>query len=188
MKLSKYAKKIGISYWTAFRWFKAGQLPVPAFQTKSGTIIVEDVEEKHDKIALYARVSSSDQKTDLDRQVSRLASWASEQGMVVSATVAEVGSGLNGKRRKLLRLLRDSTVTTIVVEHRERLARFGFEMVASAMEARGGRLVVIDPTEVEDDLVRDMTELLTSLCARLYGKRSAKRRAKKAVEATRVGK
>jgi predicted site-specific integrase-resolvase len=101
--------------------------------------------------------------------------------------VAEVGSGLNGKRRGLLRLLRDATVTTIVVEHRDRLARFGFDMVEAAMAARGDKLVVIDNTEVQDDLVRDMTEILTSLCARLYGKRSAKSRAKRALEAARAG-
>jgi putative resolvase len=69
-------------------------------------------------VALYARVSSSDQCEDLERQVGRLAAWASGQGLGVSVTVAEVGSGLNGSRGKLKLLLADQSAGTIVVEHR----------------------------------------------------------------------
>src|SRR5579875_1925860 len=82
--------------------------------------------------------------------------------------VTEVGAALNGKHRKFLALRRDPTVTTIVVEHRDRFARFGAEEVEAALAAQGRRLVVVDPSEVDDDLVRDVTEILTSLCARLY--------------------
>ena len=187
MKLSRWAKKNGISYWTAFRWFKSGTLPVPAIQTKSRTILVQEPDDVIGKVAIYGRVSSSDQKNDLNRQIARLADYATKQKLTVSSTVAEVGSGLNGKRRKLLRLLADQKVTTIIVEHRDRLARFGFEMVEACLQARGGQIIVLDNTEVSDDLVRDMTELLTSLCARLYGKRSAKARAKRAIEAANAG-
>jgi putative resolvase len=70
-----------------------------------------------------------------------------------------------------------------VVEHRDRLARFGVEYLEAALAAQGRRLVVVEDAEVADDLVRDMVEVLTSFCARLYGRRSAKRRARLAVEA-----
>ncbi len=134
-------------------------------------------------VALYARVSSSDRREDLDRQVGRLAAWATGQGLGVTATVAEVGSGLNGSRGKLKRLLADRSVGTIVVEHRERLARFGVEYVEAALAGEGRRLVVVEEREVDDDLVRDIAEVLTSMCARLYGRRSAKRRAERAIAA-----
>lgn len=134
-------------------------------------------------MALYARVSSSDRREDLDRQVGRLAAWATAQGMGVTLIVAEVGSGLSGSRGKLERLLADPGVGTVVVEHRERLARFGVEYVEAALRAQGRRLVVVEEREVDDDLVREITEVLTSMCARLYGGRSARRRAVRALEA-----
>jgi predicted site-specific integrase-resolvase len=132
--------------------------------------------------AVYARVSSADQKPDLDRQVARVTTRAVAEGLAVGRVVTEVGSALNGKRRKFLALLRDESVGTIVVEHRDRFARFGAEYVEAALSAQGRRLLVVDPAEVDDDLVRDVTEILTSLCARLYGRRAAANRARKAVE------
>lgn len=132
---------------------------------------------------MYARVSSADQRTDLDRQVARVTVWAAAGGLPVGRVVTGLGSALNGKCRKFLALLRDEVVTVIVVEHRDRFARFGAEYVEAALSAQGRRLVVVDPEEVDDDLVRDVTEILTSLCARLYGRCAAANRAKRAVEA-----
>jgi len=129
-----------------------------------------------------ARVSSADQRTDLDRQVARIVAWATEHGYSVEQVVTEVGSALTGHRRKFLAVLRDRSVTTIIVEHRDRCCRFGAEYVEAALEVEGRALVVVDPSEVDDDLVRDATELLTSLCARRYGPRSAANRARRAVE------
>jgi len=82
-----------------------------------------------------------------------------------------------------MKLLADPTVKIIIVEHRDRLMRFGTEYVESALAAQGRRIIVVDPTEVKDDLVQDMIEVLTSFCARLYGRRSARNKAKKALEA-----
>jgi predicted site-specific integrase-resolvase len=91
--------------------------------------------------------------------------------------VSEVGSGLNGSRPKLKKLL--ASRDDIVVEHRERLARFGVEYIESCLAAQGRSLIVLDPSEIEDDLVQDMIDVLTSFCARLYGRRSAKNRAER---------
>jgi putative resolvase len=182
MKLSRWAKKQGISYRTAWRWFKMGQLPVAAEQTKTGTILIKDEIVHLNSIAIYARVSSRDQKEDLDRQVARLVCYANAKGWVVSQTVTEIGSGLNGHRSKLMRLLANSTAKVILVEHRDRLMRFGAEYVESALAAQGRKLIIANPCELKEDLVQDMIEVLTSLCARLYGKRSAKNKAKKALE------
>ena len=182
MKLSVWAKKQGISYKTAWRWWRDGTLPVHVEQMASGTVIVHDAEQKAGTVALYARVSSSDQKNDLDSQVGRLAAYASANSLLVAKAVAEVGSGLNGHRPKLMKLLSDPSISAIVVEHKDRLMRFGAEYVEAALKAQGRRLIVIDPAEVKDDLVQDMIEVLTSFCTRLYGRRSARNKAKKAVE------
>jgi predicted site-specific integrase-resolvase len=91
----------------------------------------------------------------------------------VSRVVTEVGSALNGHRKKFLGLLRDPAVTIIAVEHRDRFARFGAEDVEAALAAQGRQLLVVDPAEVDEDLVRDVTQILTSLCARRYGRRAA---------------
>jgi len=163
-------------------------MPVPARRLPSGTILVEvagsdGVPDR--RAVLYARVSAYDQRADLDGQVARLTTWATSQDVGVAEVVTEVGSGLNGRRPKLARLLADPQATMIVVEHRDRLARFGVEYLEAALSAQGRRLVVVDPGETSDDLVRDMIEALTSLCARLYGRRGARNRALRAVTCAR---
>jgi predicted site-specific integrase-resolvase len=178
VKLAEWAKRQGISYKTAWRWTQDDAMPVPWRKTVTGTILVDAaMEQVPSRVALYARVSSHDQRNDLDRQLARLSSYAAEREYHVVASVSEVGSGLNGKRRKLLRLLSDKTVNTILVEHRDRFARFGSEYLEAALAASGRRLIVVDPSEMNDDLVQDMIAILTIFCARLYGRRSARNRA-----------
>jgi predicted site-specific integrase-resolvase len=133
--------------------------------------------------AVYARVSSAGQRPDLDRQVARVTAWATARNLSVDRVVTEVGSAVNGHCRKFLALLRDPSVTVIAVEHRDRCARFGAEYVEAALAAQGRRLAVADPAGADDDLVRDVTEILTSACARLYGRRAAADRAARAVAA-----
>jgi putative resolvase len=181
MKLSDWAQREGIHYTTAWRWWRAGKLPVPARQTSTGTILVDVEPSRAGRLVLYARVSSHDQRADLDRQVARVTQWATRAGLAVDEVVCEVGSGLNGKRPRLRRLLAEPQVTTIVVEHRDRLARFGVEQLQAALSAQGRKLVVVDPGETDDDLVRDMIDVLTSFCARLYGRRGARNRAMRAL-------
>jgi putative resolvase len=184
VKLAEWARRNGVHPQTAYRWFREGTMPVPARRLPSGTIMVDVVgDDTQGQVVVYARVSSADQRADLDRQVARVAAWVTGQDMAVSRVVTEVGSALNGRRKKFLGLLRDPNVTTIVVEHRDRFARFGAEYVEAALAAQGRRLLVVDPAEVDDDLVRDVTEILTSLCARLYGRRAAADRASRAVAA-----
>jgi len=183
MKLSEWAKTQGIKYQTAHFWFKRGQLPVPAYQTASGTIIVNvSPTSTAGKAAAYIRVSSHDQKSDIDRQVARITLWATENGYPIEHVVTEIGSGLNGHRAKLMKLLADQQYKTVIVEHKDRLMRFGAEYVEAALTAQGRRLLVVDPSELNSDLVEDMIAVVTSFCARLYGKRSAKNRAKRVME------
>ena len=170
-------------YQTAWLWAKNGQMPVPVVKTATGRYLVlaENTPVDTGRAVAYCRVSSADQKADLERQSGRVAAGATALGLSLTGVVTEVGSGLDTRRPKLAKLLRDPQVTCIVVEHRDRLARFGMEHLTCALEATGRRIVVLDDTESTEDLVRDMTEILTSFCARLYGRRSAARKAKAAM-------
>nr|WP_309227122.1 recombinase family protein [Micromonospora thermarum] len=141
---------------TAWDWPKTGKTPVPVRQTPTGRWLV----------TLPEPATSA-------QTVAR--------GLTVSQVVAEIGSGMNGHHRNLTRVLSDPAVSVLVVDRRDRLTRFGFEHLAASMAACGRRIVVLDEAETSDDLVRDVTEVLTSLCARLYERRSASRRAAKAV-------
>lgn len=184
VNLEEWAAGQVVSYATARRWHEAGTLPVPA-RKAGGLILIDgpDVASLPGTTAVYARVSSADQRPDLDRQVARVTSWAAAGSLPAGRVVTEAGSALNGKRRKFLALLRDQSVTTIAAGHRDRFARFSAEYVQAVLGAQGRRLLVADPAEVDDDLVRDVTEILTPLCARLYGWRAAVNRAARAVQA-----
>ena len=162
--------------------FRDGKLPVPAEQLPTGTIIVKSPKAEPTGVAVYARVSSSDQRSDLEGQVARVVEFATGKGWPVVRTVTGVGSGLNGHRPKLMKLLADPSVAIVAVEHRDRLMRFGAEYVESALAAQERRLVVVDVGETKDDLVQDMIEVLMSFCARLYDRRSARHRALRAMK------
>jgi putative resolvase len=154
----------------------------------TGTVIVQPpVTGTADSVGLYARVSSAEQKPDLDRQLVRLAEFAASHAFHVVEAVQEVGSGLNGHRRAMLRVLKNPAVQTVVVEHRDRLMRFGFEYVEAALAATSRKIVVVEAEERTDDMVRDLQEGIVSICAQLYGKRAAKNRAKEAMEAIACG-
>lgn len=184
LKLKEWALAQGIHPQTAYKMFREGKLPVPAQRVGPRMILVNPeafTSAPAEGVGLYARVSSHDQKDDLARQTARLTAWATKAGHRVVRSEAEVGSGMNGARTKVRRLLSDPEVTVVVVEHRDRLGRMNTELVEAALSASGRRLIVLDDGEVDDDLVRDMVEVLTSFCARLYGRRSARNRALKAI-------
>jgi putative resolvase len=182
--LKEWAREQGVHPVTAYRWYREGTLPVPARKV-GRLILVEPPAETAaaGRVVAYCRVSSAEQKDDLERQAGRVAVWVAGQGLAVAGVVSEVGSGLDGGRPKLRELLADSSATTIVVEHRGRLARFGVEYIEAALSAQGRSLLVVDPAETTEDLVADMIDVMTSMGARLYGSRSARHRAEKAIKA-----
>jgi putative resolvase len=180
MKLSQYAKKVGVSYKTAYRWYRAGTLD--AYQTPTGIIIVRDKQDEKPttgRIALYARVSSLGQKADLERQVERLRDYAASRGYQVAKEVTEIASGLNDQRPKLEKLLADVSMGTIVVENRDRLTRFGSHYIETLLQAQGRHLEMIFPGDTGDELVDDFVAVITSMAARISGRRQSKRRAEK---------
>jgi putative resolvase len=179
MRLSQYAKKMGVSYRTAFRWWKAGSLD--AYQLDTGTIIVREPvsTEPPTNVALYARVSSADRQADLERQMQRLKDYAAAKGYRVTKTVSELASGLNDSRPKFLKLLTDASIGVIVVEHTDRATRFGLTYIEHLMAMQGRRLEVIFPSDTDNDLVDDFIAVIASMASRIYGRRTSKRRAEK---------
>ena len=191
MLVKEWAEREHLHPQTVWKWCRTGKMPVPVERTPSGMWLVHDPkyetpvpsDTRQSRTVCYARVSSAGQKADLQRQADRLKAFALSMGVEAPEIVTETGSGMDDKRRKLNRLLADPTVGTIVVEHRDRLARMNAGLIESALKAQGRRLIVVDDKELDDDLVRDMTEVLTSFCACLYGRRAAANKARAALKA-----
>ena len=185
MRLTEWGRQYGLDRQSTWRMLQDGRLPPNIQVEKVGRIWYVILPDEVPQLFTvgYARVSSHEQKPQLEPQANRLWAYAGQNGLKLDRVVSEIASGLNDRRPKLLKLLSDPQVGTIIVEHRGRLARFGVGMVNAMLEARGGKLIVIDDAELADDLVRDMTEVLTCMCARLYGQRSAASRAKRAAMA-----
>jgi putative resolvase len=183
MKLSQYAKEQGISYRTALRWFRDGS--IQGYQAPSGTIIVTEQEPVPavQKVAIYARVSSSEHREHLERQAERLSQYCTVRGYQVARVVKEIASGVNDSRPKLLSLLKDTSITRVVVEHRDRLTRFGFPYIDVLFSVQGRVIEVVNPAENDkEELLADLASIIYSFCARLYGQRRAKRQTEKVVQ------
>ncbi len=182
MKLSQWAKEKGVSYRTAWRHFKEGKIK-GAYQLDTGTIIIPEIKsenQRDEKVVIYARVSSSEQKQDLKRQEQRLISFCNARGWQVHKSYTEVASGLNDKRPKLQKLLSDRSITKIVVEHKDRLARFGINYIDLLLKLDGREIFIVNGVEDdEQDLMQDFVSIITSFTARLYGKRRSKRKTEK---------
>jgi predicted site-specific integrase-resolvase len=145
IKLSDYAKKVGVTYKTAWRWFQAGK--IKGYQMDTGTIIIteESQPELSHKVVIYARVSSSENRanpstslrTSLDSQAQRLMDYCAAKGWQVSKVVKEIGSGIHDNRRQFMALLSDPTISRIVVEHKDRATRFGFNYIEALLSLQG---------------------------------------------------
>jgi len=144
MKLSTFARRAGICYKTAWRWWKAGK--VKGYQVKTGTVVItEEISEQPGQervVVVYARVSANENRPNLDSQAERLCAYCAAKDWKV---VKEVGSGVNEGRRNLLALLADPTVPVIVVEHKDRLTRFGFKYIETLLAMQVFFLMVLTP-------------------------------------------
>ncbi len=179
MKLSAYAKQLGISYHTAWRMWQRGELA--ARQLPSGTIIVETpppaAPARVQKVAVYARVSSAENRKNLESQAERVSAFCAARGWQVAKVVKECGSGVNDQRPQFLALLADTSISHIVVEHKDRCSRFGVAYIQTLLHTQGRELVIVNEAEEgQEDLMHDFVAIITSFCARLYGRRRATRK------------
>src|SRR5215472_9052753 len=191
MKLADYAKQMGVRYETAWRWYRDGK--IKGRRVGAHTIIITEGQEaptlsKMEQVAIYARVSSAENKPNLDAQAERLVAYCTAKGYQVAKVVKEIGSGVNDTRPKLLALLEDQTITRIVIEHKDRLTRFGFRYLDTLLKSQGRELEVVNLAENgQEDLLADLTAILYSFTARLYGQRRAKRKTESIIASLEAG-
>lgn len=184
MKLRDWAELNSLSYRRTWDLFKAGKIP-NARKLVSGSIVVDEVLPKNNisKVAIYARVSSSENKANLEKQADRLISYCNAKGWKVDKVVKEVGSGLNDNRRQLEKLLVDKSITKIVVEHSDRFSRFGMNFIEKLMHGQGRSIEIINKQDNQkDDLMQDFVSIITSFTARLYGQRRTKRKTEQLIK------
>ena len=180
MKVSDYAKQMGVRYETAWRWYRDGK--IQGRRIGPHTIIITEGQEEpqsaaSQQVAIYARVSSAENKSNLDSQAERLVAYCAARGYQVAKVVTEVGSGINDARPKLLALLADQGIGVIVVEHKDRLTRFGFRYLDTLLKNQGRAIEVVNQAENgTEDLLADLAAMVYSFCARLSGPRRAKRK------------
>lgn len=186
MKLSEYARRNSISYQTAWHHFKEGLIP-NARQLPSGTVVVDEINEstKPEYTIVYARVSSSENRSNLDTQAERLSQYCTAKGWTVNEVVKECASGLNDNRPKLSKILTERKATRLVIEHKDRLTRFGFNYIKLLLNDCD--IVVVNECDTDQDLFEDFVSLVTSFCARIYGKRRAKQKTEQLIHALEEG-
>jgi predicted site-specific integrase-resolvase len=185
IKLSEWAKLHDYTYRGAFGLFKRGKLP-NSKQLKSGTILIEvegdqEVEKKPEYNIVYARVSSSENKTNLNSQAERVSQFCNAKGWIVHSIVKECASGLNDARPKLEKILKERKASRLIVEHKDRLTRFGFNYIKT-LYPECEIIIINQVVDDKQDLMQDFVSLVTSFCARLYGNRRCKRKTEKLIE------
>jgi putative resolvase len=190
LRPKEVCQRLGISYSTLSRWVREGR--IRAIRTAGGVFRIPESEvrriaeglpiSKEFRAVIYARVSSSDQKSDLERQVEYLTQYCSSKGYRVVDVLSDVASGLKTDRKGLLKLFNyviNRQVDVVVVTYRDRLTRFGFEYLEHFFKQFGVRIEVVfgeEPKNAYQELIEDLVEIVTSFAGKLYGMRSHKKK------------
>lgn len=172
---------MSIRYGTALRYWHNGK--IQGFQDEdTGAIFVLDEQAekpafKKNSVAIYSRVSSSQNRENAVRQLDRLKKYAIAKDYNIVYETIEISSGLNDKRPKLEKLLKSNNYEILLVEHKDRLTRFGFNYIETLLERNNQHVEVVNNTDEEkDDLINDLVSIITSFCTRIYGQRRKKRK------------
>ena len=185
IQLRDYAKNHSVTYRTAWNRFRAGKIP-NSFKDANNNIIIEVINENSIdllKVAIYTRVSSNENRRNLDAQATRLKEYSIARGYQIVEVVKEVGSGVNDNRKKLKKLLESDSWGTIVVEHKDRLTRFGFNYIEILLNKEGRKIEVVNLAEDEkSDLMQDLVSIIYSFSAKMYGLRRSKRKTEEIVK------
>ena len=195
IKLSQWAKNNNYSYGGALKLYHKGGIPHAYQNPETGTISVllkDDSNHKHEdsvkKAVLYARVSTRKQEEHLDNQLSRLRDYAHQQGYQIVQETKEIASGMNENRKKLIKILEDDSWDVLIVEYKDRLARFGTTWIEMIAQSKGQSVeyINISTDGDEESLVDDITSVLSSFIGRLYGKRGSFQKAKKLIKDSHI--
>lgn len=183
-KLSEYAKEHNVTYHTAFNHYHKGLIK-GAYQLPTGTIVIPDdhTVNKPEYIVTYARVSSSENVDNLKTQSQRLIDFCNAKGWQTHENIMEIGSGINDNRKKLLKILSEEKATKLIVEHKDRLTRLGYNFIKLICDKINCELIIINNSETEkEDLIQDFVNIITSFCAKIYGQRRSKRNTEKLIK------
>ena len=190
VKLSKAAEVLGVSFRTAQRM--AYENRMPTLRSDTGRLFVptawleSQVGETPagSRCAIYSRESSSENKSALASQTDGLRKYATAKGWAIVDVVEEFGSGVNDQRKKLHRLLKSGDFDILLVEHKDRLTRFGFAWFEATCRFK---IEVVNRTEDNTrDLMEDLVAILTSFSARLYGQRRGRAKTAAAIAALKT--
>ena len=186
---SQAAQLLGVNTWTMRRWIREGRAPARRSETgrlyvPAGWVDAQTGQGDGDsgrRCALYVRESSSENKGALQSQADGLKAYAHARGYQVVHVVHEIASGINDERPELHRLLQQKDFDLLLVEHKDRLTRFGFRWFEALAPFRIE--VVNTAEEATHDLMEDLVAIMTSFAARLYGKRRGRKKTQAAIEA-----
>ena len=191
LKISEYAKKMSLHIRTAYRYFHSGKIEGFQDQDTKTIFIKNPFSEKNlsknsneKRAVLYARVLSSENRANLEAQMERLKNYANAKGYKITNEVKEIGSGLNDNRKKLSSILENrENYDFIIVEHKDRLTRFGFNYLEAFMKSHKKEIEVInDVSNNKEDLMQDFISIIASFCARIYGQRKSRRKTEKIIK------
>lgn len=185
-KLSQYAKDNGICYHTAYNHFKNGLLENTK-QLETGTILIgyeNKIDESKDiKAVIYSRVSSNEMKENLNRQQDRLEQYAISKGYTIVNSIKEISSGMNDKRPKLKSILESNDYDILIVEHKDRLTRFGFNYIETLLNKDKKKIEVVNISKNDNEnLMEDLISIIYSFSARMYGQRKSKRKTEQLIK------
>ncbi len=194
-KVSEFGNKVGVSASTLRRWEQEGRL-IPdrtlgnqRIYTESHLAVARSIKtgKLPNKVVIYCRVSSNNQKEDLQSQVSAMEKFCLAQGVCVTQTIQEIGGGLNFKRPKFLQIIKwaiEGELKLLYVAHKDRLCRFGFELVEQIVQWGGGSVVIANAQTLspDEELTQDLLSIVHSFSSRVYGLRKYKTKMKKIVE------
>jgi putative resolvase len=190
IKISKLAKDLNITRTTLYNWKREGKIDFIKSNTGRNYVSIDTynrlmgiVEKKTEKVVIYCRVSSTENKSNLDTQKNRLISYCNAKGYQVSEVIVEIGSGINDFRPKLIKLLEKNDYTKIVVEDKDRLTRVGFNYLDTLCKVLGKEIEVVNNVITdEDESIDDFVSLITLFFPKSYGKKITKRNVGKLIK------
>lgn len=136
------------------------------------------------KAAVYCRISSTKDRS-IEDQVHKCKDWCHQSGIEVVATYTDIASGLNEKRKGLMKMMKDAEdgpFNAIVILHKDRITRFGFSYISAYFNCHKVKTIIINDDEIKDDYVNDLVSIMTSFCAKIYGRRSSRTKTIKAID------
>lgn len=188
LSIGKFAKSLGVSIQTLRNWDKEGKLK-PTYVTENGYRYysedllnkfrnIKNVNKIKKKNILYARVSTKNQKDDLDRQVDNLKQYAYSKGYSFEI-ITDIGSGINYKKEgllKMINLVECGEVDRIIVLYKDRLIRFGYDLIEYICKLNDTKIEIVDNSTIskEQELTEDLVQIITVFANKLYGAKSKK--------------